>query len=133
MASASSAKFSDEASVRSPGTWNVVVVTADPMTRHELQQALSRLDIGASWFSTVHECSKISRPDMIDMVFLDERVPDGDYWDVYGAITKGLIRKPKFVLISRSMTRGESEQAERSGIAERNFRSVKAALSLSDD
>jgi len=119
MASAPSAKSSDEVSVRSRGTWNVVVVTADPMARHELQQALSRLDIDASWLSTVHECSKISRRDMIDMVFLDERVPDGDYWDVYGAITKGLIRKPKFVLLSRSMTRGESEQAERSGIAER--------------
>ena len=35
---------------------------------------------------------------------------------MYGAITRGLIRKPKIVLIARSMTCAECEQAQRCGI-----------------
>ena len=124
MASPSS-KSSYEVPLSFRGIWNVVAVTADPPTRRELQQTFCRLAIDVSWFSMVNECRKISRRDAIDMVFSDERVTDGDYWDVYGAITRGLITKPKIVLIPRSMTRTECQQAQHCGIfavLERPFR-----------
>jgi len=116
MESVSSQKPSNEILFGSRSIWNVVVVTADPTTRSELQQIFSRLGIDASWLLTAEECGAISRRDMVAIVFSDERMPDGDYWDVYRAITRGLITKPKIVLIPRSMTRAECEQAKRCGI-----------------
>lgn len=116
MASPSLAKSSFEVSERSRSIWNVLVVTADPTTRSELQQVFARLEIDVAWLSTVDECREITRRDMVDMVFCDERVPDGDYWDVYAAITRGLITKPRIVLIPRSMSQAECRQAERCGI-----------------
>jgi len=115
MESVSSLKPCNEIPLGYRGMW-VVVVTADPTTRSELQQIFSRLGIDASWLSTVKECKAISRRDMVDMVFSDERLPDGDYWDLYTAITRGLITKPKIVLIPGSMTRAECEQAKHCGI-----------------
>ena len=105
-----------EVPLHSPrGIWNVVVVTADGTMHSELKQLFSRLKIDASSLSKADECRKIRR-DLVHMVFTDERLSDGDYWDVYRAMTRGLITKPKFVVFSRSMSHADREQAERSGI-----------------
>jgi DNA-binding NtrC family response regulator len=116
MANAFFPNPSHEVPLRSPrGIWNVVVVTADGTMRSELERLFSRLKIDASWLSNVDECRKIRR-DLVHMVFTDERLSDGDYWDIYSAMTRGLITKPKFVVFSRSMSHADREQAERSGI-----------------
>ena len=99
-----------------PDNWRVVVVTADPAARRNIAQALSRFEIDPLWISTVDECGKIQSRNTIDLVFCDEQVQDGDYWHIYGAISRGLIKRPKIVLISRSISREECEQAERCGM-----------------
>jgi CheY-like chemotaxis protein len=96
--------------------WRIIVVTSDRVTWENLSQTLSRLGFNPTWTATVEECSHIFRRDKIDLVFCDERVRDGDYWDVYGAISRGLIRKPKVVLISQFADSAECEQAKACGI-----------------
>lgn len=96
--------------------WRVVVVTSDSSTRDDLSRILHGMGITASCCSGVEDCRHLFRRDMIDLVFADERVCDGDYWDVFGAITRGLIKKPKVVLMSRSMEISECEQAKACGI-----------------
>jgi len=116
MANAFFQNPSHEIPLRSPRSiWNVVVVTADGTMRSELERLFSRLKIDPSWLSKVDECRKIQR-DLVHMVFTDEFLSDGDYWDVYSAMTRGLITKPKIVVFSRSMSRADREQAERSGV-----------------
>lgn len=96
--------------------WRIIVVTSDRITWEGLSEILSRLGFGATRAATVEECSHVFRRDTIDMVFCDERVADGDYWDVYGAITRGLIRKPKVVLMAQFADATECQQAKACGI-----------------
>ena len=96
--------------------WRAVVVSNDPATQRVFTETLSRLQVEAEWASTVRECKQVFRRDTVDIVFCEERLEDGDYWAIYGAVTEGLIRKPKVVLISRTMTLQQCEQAERCGI-----------------
>lgn len=96
--------------------WRVVVISSNRSTWENLSRILSGLHIDSSWVSSVEECSHIFRRDTVDLIFCDERLSDGDYWDVYSAVTCGLIRKPKVVLMSRSMDVTECEQAKCCGI-----------------
>lgn len=50
------------------------------------------------------------------MVFCDERVSDGDHWDVFAAIVRGLATKPKVVLMARTLDMAECEQAKACGV-----------------
>jgi DNA-binding NtrC family response regulator len=84
--------------------------------RHNLSKAFERLGVDTHWVSTVDECRQIHARDTIDLIFCSERVEDGNYWDICGALTRGLKRKPKVVLVSNSLGRAECEEAERCGI-----------------
>lgn len=96
--------------------WRVIVVSSDRSTWDGLSQILSHLHLESSWVSSVEDCNRIFRRDTIDLVFCDECVSDGDYWAVYGAITRGLIVRPKVVLMSRTVDVTECEQAKSCGI-----------------
>ncbi len=96
--------------------WRVIVVTSDKTTWEGMSQALSGLEVESSWSSSVQDCMHIFRRDLVNMVFCDERVTDGDYWDIYGAVTRGLIKKPKVVLMSQTLDLAECEQAKACGI-----------------
>lgn len=96
--------------------WRAIVVSSDPVAQRELAEVLSRMGTESTTFASVEQCKQIFRRDTIDLVFCDERVEDGDYWDVYGAITRGLLKKPKVILMSRSMELADCEQAKSCGI-----------------
>jgi DNA-binding response OmpR family regulator len=97
-------------------TWRIVVVTSDPAAWRDISENLNRLGFKPTWASNVTQCRRIFRRDTISLVFCDEHVDDGDYWDVYGAITRGLILKPKVILMSRAIDVAEAEQAKCCGI-----------------
>ncbi len=96
--------------------WRIIVVTSDRTAWEDLSQIFSRLGFSATWAASVKKCSHIFRRDTIDMVFCDEQVSDGDYWNIYGAITRGLIRRPKVVLMAHDADPAECEQAKSCGI-----------------
>jgi DNA-binding NtrC family response regulator len=94
----------------------VIVVTSDNATWKNVSRSLRGIGIHSSRCSTVEDCRHILRRDSVDLVFCDERVSDGDYWDVFSAITQGLIKGPRIVLMSRTMTASECEQAKCCGM-----------------
>lgn len=96
--------------------WRVIVVTSDNETWKALSRTLEALGLEHSWAPTVDACTHIFRRDLVNLVFCDERVSDGDYWDIYGTITRGLIKKPSIVLMARSLGIAECEQAKACGI-----------------
>ena len=94
----------------------VIVVTSDNATWKNVSHTLRGIGIHASRCSTVEDCRHILRRDSIDLVFCDERVSDGDYWDVFSAVTRGLIKGPRTILMSRTMNASECEQAKCCGM-----------------
>lgn len=99
-----------------PADWRVIVVTSDKATQQTISHTLSSLGPAPSCCSTVEDCRRILRRDTIDMVFCDERVSDGDYWDIFNAVTRGLTTRPKIVLMSRSLEVADCEQAKSCGM-----------------
>jgi CheY-like chemotaxis protein len=94
----------------------VVVVTSNDHTWRDLSSVLSSLELDCSRAATVEECKHVFRRDKVDVVFSDDRVDDGDYWEIYGALTRGLIVKPKVVLMTRDLDVKECEQAKQCGM-----------------
>lgn len=94
----------------------VIVVTSDSATWKDVSHTLRGIGIHASRCSSVEDCRHILRRDSVDLAFCDERVSDGDYWDVFGAITRGLSKAPRVVLMSRTMTASECGQAKCCGM-----------------
>ncbi|HEY6467556.1 MAG TPA: hypothetical protein VIY69_16260 [Candidatus Acidoferrales bacterium] len=94
----------------------VIVVTSDNATWRNVSHTLRGIGIQSSRCSSVEDCRDILRRDAVDLVFCDELVSDGDYWDVFSAITRGLIKGPRTILMSRTMTATECEQAKCCGI-----------------
>jgi DNA-binding NtrC family response regulator len=94
----------------------VIVVTSDNATWKDVSRTLREIGIHSSRCSSVEDCRHILRRDAIDLVFCDERVADGDYWDIFRAITRGLIKGPRIVLMSRTMSASECELAKCCGM-----------------
>lgn len=96
--------------------WKIVVVSGDLSARRALADAFEHLEIDPIWLSTIDECRRLPRRDTIDLVFCSESVDDGDYWGVYGAMTRGLLKGPKIILIASSLSQTECHLAELCGI-----------------
>ena len=94
----------------------VIVVTSDNATWKEVSRTLQGIGIQSAQCSSVKDCGHIPRRDTVDLVFCDEKVSDGDYWDVFAAITRGLIKGPRIILMSRGMSAREAEQAKCCGM-----------------
>lgn len=94
----------------------VIVVTSDNSTWKDVSRTLRGIGIHCSRCSSVEDCKHILRREALDLVFSDERVSDGDYWDIFSAITRGLIKVPRVILMSRTMTASECEQAKCCGM-----------------
>lgn len=98
------------------GSMRVIVVTSDNATWKDVSRTLRGIGIHSARCSSVEDCRHILRRDSVDLVFCDEKVSDGDYWDVFGAMTRGLIKGPRIILMSRTMTPSECEQAKCCGM-----------------
>ncbi|HKV46975.1 MAG TPA: hypothetical protein VJN69_02705 [Candidatus Acidoferrales bacterium] len=96
--------------------WRIVVATSDNDTWKGLSQTLEGFGLERSWAPTVESCAHIFRRDLVNLVFCDERVSDGDYWDIYGAITRGLTKKPQIVLMAKALDIAECEHAKACGV-----------------
>lgn len=94
----------------------VIVVTSDDTTWKDVSQTLRGIGIQSSRCGSVKDCKDIWGRESIDLVFCDQRVSDGDYWDVCSALMRGLVKGPRIILMSRTMTARECEQAKSCGM-----------------
>lgn len=99
-----------------PDRLRTIVATANDSTWQDLSAMLEPLNVDVSRADSVAQCKHIFCRDRVDLVFCDESLDDGNYWDVYRAVTIGLIVKPKVILMARNLGYPECEQAKQCGI-----------------
>lgn len=93
-----------------------IVATASDSTWQDLSSMLESCSVDVSRVDSVAQCKRIFCRDRVDLVFCDESLDDGNYWDVYRAVTIGLIVKPRVILMARNLGLAECEQAKQCGI-----------------
>lgn len=97
-------------------TWGVAVVLSDQESCLSVLRMLARQGVSTICVSTVHQFEGMLDSRQIDLVFCNDRLPDGSYRDILRVLDRSKKKMPQVVVMSTGMTGAEYDQAKHSGI-----------------
>jgi DNA-binding NtrC family response regulator len=95
-------------------SFEVLVVSSDPILRRRLTDILVNLGIDPAQLSTLRECREILAQKLVGLVFCDARVEDGNYQDLLAAYGRS-DNRPRVVVTSSTADWDEFKQAMQCG------------------
>lgn len=93
-------------------SFEILVVSSDSGSRHDLEDTLARLGLEAKCVSTLRECQETLHSGTVGLVFCDPHVADGDYQDLLSSCGD---HKPALVVTSRTVAPQDFRNARECG------------------
>jgi DNA-binding NtrC family response regulator len=97
--------------------WQIIVVSSELESRQRLAEILHKQDLDPICTTTIGQCREILAQNNVGLVFCDQQLTDGTYWDLLALASKrkGTGKMP-IVLTANLINSDEYHEAKRSGI-----------------